>query len=160
MPEIKGDLVPCENGYHLCRKADLVMWLGETIYEARSRGSVIEDEDKVVVREARLLRRVDKWDKRTARLFAADCAEHVLHIFERVYTDDHRPRMAIEAVRKFVNDEINITELDVAGDAARDAAWAAAMATAWDAAWDAAWAAAWAAERNWQIEKLFEYLGE
>jgi len=79
-----------------------------------------------------------------ARLFACDCAEHTLHIFEDKFPDDKRPRNAIEVARKSANGEATQDELDVAGDAAWDAAWAAARA-AWDAAGDAAWAAARAA---------------
>jgi hypothetical protein len=63
---------------------------------------------------------------------------------------------------------------DAERDAARDAAWDAAWAAAWDAAWDAArdaawdaardaawaaaWDAAWDAEREWQTDRLFDYL--
>ena len=66
------------------------------------------------------------------RLFAADCAELVLPIFEKQYPNDDRPRKAIQAVRDYANGLISAEELD----AARDAAGAAASA-----AWDAAWAA-------------------
>jgi hypothetical protein len=100
-------------------------------------------------------------------------AESVLHIFEKKYPNDDRPRKAIETKRKFVKGEIDREELNAAWDAAsaaardaasaaardaaRDAAWDAASAAARDAAsaaardaardaaWDAAWAAAWAA---------------
>jgi hypothetical protein len=44
-------------------------------------------------RGARLL------DRRSAALFAADCAERVLPIFEAAYPTDDRPRKAIEAAR-------------------------------------------------------------
>ena len=29
MPRIEGRLVPCSNGYHLCRAKDLLTWLGD-----------------------------------------------------------------------------------------------------------------------------------
>jgi hypothetical protein len=99
-----------------------------------------------VVSRARLVRRVETWNDRTARLFAADCAEHVLPLFETKYHDDKRPRQAIQAARDYANGKIIKKQLA----AARDAAWAAARdaGDAWDA-W-AAWAAraaraAWAA---------------
>jgi len=97
--------------------------------------------------------------ERAARLFACECAEDVLPIFERENPDDKSPREAIEVARKFANGEATEEQLDAARaaawDAARDAAWdaarAAARAAAWDAARDAAWAAArdaaWAAAR-------------
>ncbi len=34
MTPIEGELVPCQNGYHLCREADLLDWLGPAIFEA------------------------------------------------------------------------------------------------------------------------------
>jgi hypothetical protein len=98
------------------------------------------------------------------RLFAADCAESVLHIYEKQYPNDDRPRKAIQAARDYANGVIGKDELAAASaawaaawdasDAARAAAWDAsdaARAAAWDAsdaAWDAsdaARAAAWAA---------------
>jgi hypothetical protein len=78
-------------------------------------------------------------NKRLCRLFAADCAESVLPIFERHRPDDDRPRHAISVGR-----DPNST--DAARAAAGAAAWAA-WAAAWDAAGDAAWAAAGAAAR-------------
>jgi hypothetical protein len=103
-------------------------------------------------------------NKRLCRLFAADCAESVLPIFERHRPDDDRSRHAISVGR-----DPNST------DAARAAAWAAARDAArgrrdgrrrgrrmgrrmgrrkgrrrgaWAAARDAAGAAAWAAARD------------
>ena len=109
------------------------------------------------MRQVRLLSRLEAWNERTARLFAADCAEQVLHLFEREHSDDKRPRLAIEAARRFANGEIDRVDLAAAWAAAwaaaSDAAWAAARAAwaAWDAAgaaaWDAASDAAWAAAR-------------
>ncbi len=37
MAPIKGELVPCENGYHLCRETDLLEWLGPAIFEVEYR---------------------------------------------------------------------------------------------------------------------------
>ena len=41
-------------------------------------------------------------DQRLLASWAADCAEHVLPFFEEKYPNDERPRMAIEAGRKWV----------------------------------------------------------
>ena len=73
---------------------------------------------------------------RELRLFAADCAGRVLHIFETDYPKDDRPRKAIQAARDFANGKID----------------AAAGAAAW---------AAGAAERKWQrghFDSMFEGL--
>lgn len=73
--------------------------------------------------------------------WAADCAEHVLHLFEDVQPDDKRPRRAIELVRAWTRGEVTMTEARTAAGhanaAARDlkgaprhAAYAAAQAAA------------------------------
>ena len=175
MPKI-DDIELCESGYHGCRRQDLVHWLGEEIYEVEYKGSVIVGDNKVVGEQARLIRKIDTWNDRTARLFAADCAEKVLYIWEEKYPDDDRPKMCIEAVRSFANGKIGKDELAAAGaaawyaagSAAGSAAGAAAWYAAWDAAGSAAGAAAWyaagsaagAAAWEWQTNKLFEYLEE
>ena len=93
------------------------------------------------------LRAVECKDKEI-RLFAADCAELVLPIFEKDYPNDKRPSLAIQAARDYANGLITMEELRAAAsDAASDAAWAAASDAASDAAW-AARAAASAAARD------------
>ena len=102
---------------------------------------------------------------REIRLFACDCAESVLPIYESKFPNDDRPLRAIEVARAYANGEATEDELaaarDAAGAAAGDAAWAAAWA-AWaarDAAW-AAWAArdaAGAAEHSKQLELFKKY---
>jgi len=160
MPKLT-ELVPCEHGYHLCQEQDLTRWLGPMICVAEGRGEQIVCDDKIVFAQARLLSVCENWNERTERLFAADCAERVLPIWEKKYPGDLRPRQAIEAARLFADEKITPKKLaaaraaardaaraaagDAAGDAAWAAAWAAARAAAWDAAWDAARAAARAA---------------
>ena len=137
------DPILCRRGYHLLRnESDLAQWLGPTIWLAEARGQLLADTDKVVVEQARLLSKVETWNERTARLFGADCAEHVLHLYERDYPTDLRPCQAIEATKAFANGQIDAAAWDAARAAARDAAWDAARAAAGDAAWDAARAAA------------------
>jgi hypothetical protein len=123
---------------------------------------MIEHHDKVVVRRARVTERIDAWNERTARLFAADCAERVLSLFESVYPGDDRPRAAIQAARDQAAGRIDAVALDAA-EAARAAVWAAEArateaATAANAAWAAraatwtAQAAAWAVNAAWAAE--------
>jgi hypothetical protein len=166
MRKLSGELNPCHYGYHICRSEDLIHWLDEAIFEVEYEGEIVETDDKCVVRKARLLRKIETWNERTARLFAADCAEHVLPIFERDYPYDDRPRKAIQAARDYANGLIDKETLAAAWDAveaaaraaAWDAAWDAVEAAAWDAAWDAVEAAGGAAERKWQAKKLLGYL--
>ncbi|MDV8020620.1 putative immunity protein [Rhodococcus sp. IEGM 1330] len=45
-------------------------------------------------------------DHRSLALWAAECAEHVLHLFEKVEPADCRPREAIEATRAWVRGDL------------------------------------------------------
>lgn len=143
-------VIPCVNGYHVCRLSDLVSWLGPHIWTVEVRGEHIDDENKVVVGQARLVEHIDTWNDRTARLFAADCAEHVLPLYEREIRGDDRPRAAIRAARAYGRGEISEEELAVARSAAQDAVRHARWDTAGVAAWDATWAAAHAA--SWTFD--------
>lgn len=61
-------------------------------------------------------------DHQQLALWAATCAEHVLHLFEEVNPDDKRPRQAIELTRAWVNGEITMKEAHKAAFAANAAA--------------------------------------
>ena len=74
-------------------------------------------------------------------LWAASCAEHVLHFFESAKPLDSRPRHAIEQARAWARDEITMSQSRAAGGhamaaardlsgAARHAAYAAGQAAA------------------------------
>jgi len=75
-----------------------------------------------------------KLNNRKLRLFACDCAERVLPIFEKAYPNDSRPRVSIETARKFANGRTTREEMAAARDAARDAA------------------------KKWQAERLLQYI--
>lgn len=49
-------------------------------------------------------------DRRHAAGWAADCAEHVLHLFEDERPLDDRPRQLIERARAFARGELNIAD--------------------------------------------------
>ena len=134
MPKIEN-IIPCVRGYHLCRGEDLIFWINTEIYEAEGNGEFIRHGNtKDVFPEARLIKKITAWNEKNARLFAADCAEHVLPIFEKQYPNDDRPRKAIYAARDFATGKISEKELMEAADAA------------------------WDGEREWQTQKLFQYL--
>jgi hypothetical protein len=78
-------------------------------------------------------------DHRLLALWAATCAEHVLHFFELVQSSDLRPRQAIEQIRAWTRGEITMSQSRAAGGhamaaarplsgAARHAAYAAGQA--------------------------------
>jgi len=80
-------------------------------------------------------------DHHLLALWAASCAEHVLHLFESVQPADPRPRAAIGQARAWVRGEVKMMQARAAGGhamgaardlrgAARDAAYAAGQAGA------------------------------
>ena len=80
-------------------------------------------------------------DHRLLALWAAACAEHVLHLFESLQPSDPRPRQAIELTRAWARGEIKMSQSRTAAGhaqaaarelsgAARHAAYAAGQAAA------------------------------
>ena len=142
------EIIPCYYGYH----GSLSLWdalqyapgpvacLVELSGDITPHGDPI---DKYVARSRKLLAAVNISSE--LRLFAADCAEHVLYMYEQECPGDARPRQAIEAARAYARGEISAA----ARAAARDTAWAASAAAS-----DAANAAARAAEQQWQREQF------
>lgn len=61
-------------------------------------------------------------DHRLLALWAAACAEHVLHHFEAVQPSDPRPRRAIEQIRAWTRGETKMMETRAAGGSAMAAA--------------------------------------
>ena len=80
-------------------------------------------------------------DHKLLAIWAAACAEHVLHLFETARSSDPRPRQAIEQARAWVRGEITMSQARTAAGhaqaaardlrgAARHAAYAAGQAAA------------------------------
>lgn len=61
-------------------------------------------------------------DHHLLAVWAADCAQHVLHLFEDMQPNDDRPRQAIEFVRAWTRGEITMTQARNAAGAANAAA--------------------------------------
>src|SRR5687767_13707687 len=61
-------------------------------------------------------------DHRLLALWAAACAEHVLHFFEAAKPADARPRHAIELARAWVRGEVTMLQARAAGGWANAAA--------------------------------------
>lgn len=121
-----------------------------------------------------VLRRAKVLDEKNSRIFAADCADHVLPIYEEARPNDNRPRKAIQAAREFAEGKIAKDELKTAAFNASAAAMtagavfraavAAAVAAAPNLFPGTASAAVAAApcsnrERQWQLTRLQGYLG-
>jgi hypothetical protein len=142
---VKGKLVPCKNGLHLCRRQDLLLHISERLWIAEAdTAEMIEHEgNKIVVRRARILRRVETINDCTMRLFACDCADRVVFL-----TESDEGKNCIAVARRYAHGEATDEELaeacDAASRAACDAGGAASRA-GWAAAWTAASDAARAA---------------
>ena len=61
-------------------------------------------------------------DHHLLALWAASCAEHVVHLFESVRPEDLRPRQAIELVRAWARGEVRMMQCRAAGGHAMGAA--------------------------------------
>jgi hypothetical protein len=156
---VKGELRLCSRGYHSSPTpaAALKYASGPILCLVEVSAPQAQDETKQVSRRRRLIAAVDV----TTALHELACriADDVLPLWERQYPQDMRPRLAIEARRRWLRHEVTDAELAwAAGTAAgaagaAGAAWAAGTAAgaAWAAwaAWDAAWAAGAAAGAAW-----------
>jgi len=125
------------------------------LFEAKGK-VVVRDFGKVGCFDFKLVREIKypKWvgsdiDTKVRLYFALLCAKEVLPIFEKEFPDDERPRKAIEAAQKVLENDTEENR-----QAAAWAAWAAgaaaweARASAGTAARAAEWAAAWAARAS------------
>ncbi|MFC9437229.1 putative immunity protein [Nocardia sp. NPDC057030] len=65
---------------------------------------------------------LNRVDHTALALWAADCAEHVLPLFERARPDDPRPAAAIAAARAWVRGDLTMPEARKAAFAAHDSA--------------------------------------
>lgn len=61
-------------------------------------------------------------DHHLLAIWAADCAQHVLHLFEEMQPNDKRPYQAIESARAWARSEITMTQCRAAGGQAMAAA--------------------------------------
>lgn len=123
--EVRGYIYPCGNGLHIMTKGHLAYWPGPRLYlvDVAVDGEVVECDDKIVVSKARLVRPVDGWNARSMFLWLADCVEHVLPSYARVYPKDMRPHRAVKTIRARVRGmatAADIVSALMAADAACD----------------------------------------
>ena len=148
----KDKLDMCNTGYH-CSPTIYGAFSyiqGEVLAEVETKGKKLEDNTKTCNENMRLVK-AWKWTKKDSLSLAIYAAEKVLHIFEKKYPNDKRPREAIEAAKKVLFKDTKKNR-----DAARDAAGAAGAA-----AWAAAGAAAflkdidkWMRNRVKELEEI------
>jgi len=145
MPSIKNPKL-CSRGYHGVPIEYVLDWKGDTLWEMEVRGAADVSPEKTAAESARLIRRIPGWNDKNLRLFACDCAEHVLPIYldSSPENDGMALMLAIHVAREYAHGRGDAQDVD----AARSAAWAARSA---------AWTAQ-AEEKEWQINRLCEYL--
>src|SRR5260221_6356363 len=97
-------------------------------------------------------------DHRLLALWAAACAEHVLHLFESVQPSDPRPRQAIEQTRAWARGEIKMSQSRDSAGHAQAAAYAIKAARA--AAPGCEGESAGRLECRWQREQLPDAIRE
>ena len=140
-----GELVLCEHGMHASRSPlDALRWApGPIACRVEVRGDVIEDDNKLVGRERRILWRLDATEllRHFARLCALDCIEAwgaPPIVLRWLRTGDPAARSAARSAAESAE--------SAARSAARSAAWSAARSAAWSAESAAAWSAAGSAQ--------------
>lgn len=178
---LNGEIIPCRYGFH----GSPTLWQalkyapGPIACKVELSGTIVQEHDKLAASQKTLLAAVNV--ERELQLFAADCAEHVLDLFELECPNDDRPRKAIAAARGYADGRIDYETRAAESAAAMTAAsatvakpapWPAAMAAAMAAASAAASAARAArhardavveeglsGEHEWQRQRFEELLG-
>jgi hypothetical protein len=74
-PWVEAGIDPCRSGIHGCRRADLPLWAGRTLYEVELDGEIVDEAMKVVARRGRLLRRIEAWDDAFRDEYTRMCAD-------------------------------------------------------------------------------------
>jgi hypothetical protein len=146
----------CQSGWHGVEEKDVLKHLpeqiGASLWVVEVKGTILHGDDKFCAPQMKLVRELGVTTDRNLGLFAADCAEDVLPIFQKVLPNDNRPADAIAVARRYAEGRATESERYAARAAARAAAedaglfaWYAAEAAARAAAEDAALAAWYAA---------------
>ena len=125
--KFEGELEMCKAGFHCSIEPyDAFSYVqGEILAEVEVRGESEKQDDKEVWSEMRLIK-AWKWNKKASLKLAIFSAELVLKNFEKEFSDDKRPREAIEAARKVLFR--NTAKNRAAARSAESAAWSAESA--------------------------------
>lgn len=119
--------IPC-----LYRSSGVMGALDEVLCEAEYEGECSAWGDMLYVERARITHVCARWTSTTARLFACDCAERTLPLYESRRRDDHRPRLAVGAGRRYARGGIGDKDLRAARRLAQAAVQEASVAFSYD----------------------------
>ena len=142
-----GVLELCVRGAHVCRLPDLAYWLHDDLWQVEVAGEQIEGIDCLVVRQARLVRRLDAWrEGGVAARFAEAC---IAHGAELVRAGAPAPAASSAALNGYLDDAAEAAKYGYVAVAAFAAALAVAKAITPAGDGDHA-DRAYRAERAWQ----------
>lgn len=118
-------------GYDAFKINNLCEFCGDELFEVELPGEIIEIAGTCYSRSMRFIRKLNKWNEDSLRLFAIWCAEHVLDLYELKYPGDTRPREAIETAYRFADEHATEEELSAAYEPARSAGSAPHFGVPW-----------------------------
>ena len=126
----------CSKGFHACKEPleALKFVYGDKFYLVEARGKIVketrENEDKKFV--ASEMRLVSEISDKVFKRFAIFCAKQCLSNYEKLNPNDKRPFEAIKAAEDYLDEKIELKELQEKISAAKSAESAAGSA-AWSA---------------------------
>ena len=127
----KGELKMCENGFHASENIIDAMYYvpAEVLAKVEVRGKSIIQHDKQCWEEMKIVKTY-KWTKKDSISLAIFAAELVLDNYGKQYPNDLRPRQAIEAAKKVLENDTkeNRIKASSAASYAASAAYAASSA--------------------------------
>ena len=72
---VEAVVEPCHSGIHACRPEHLPLWAGQVLYEVELDGDLVHDRTKLIAGRARLVRRIDAWEKDVRDRYTRMCAD-------------------------------------------------------------------------------------
>lgn len=98
---VDGEIRACKNGLHASKKIlDAFGYVqGTVLARVEVKGKHDDENDKSAYSDMRIIEAYE-WTKKDSVALAIYSAELCLDEFEKLYTDDNRPREAIEAAKK------------------------------------------------------------
>jgi hypothetical protein len=71
--EVAGILELGANGVHACAPDELLNWIDDELWLVELAGQIDKRDGVLLARRGRLLRRLERWNESTARVFVGDC---------------------------------------------------------------------------------------
>ncbi len=118
-------------GYYGVTLDNIVDWTGPELWliESKDGWRPDVDGDKMVCRQARLVKRITPWTRKSMIAFACDCVERLLPTFKTTYPHDHRPQALLAEIRKFIAGPESVSSLHGSVAEAEEAAQIAGLAS-------------------------------